>query len=505
MGTIMLCLACVLAGGTDAPAQLHVLEGAAQLSDGSILVFRGAGFRLAIGPAPEGSLVIDPEAGSPEDYAAIMCGYLRSPLAACDFGDVLYERDGVSFVRLDPERTVALTEATVRLRPLVERPVRPGLPRSVSFDPWVEQIVASVSQDSIISLIGRLERFENRYWSSDSFPAARDWAIARFEDMGYEVEVQEFYVDSPGVSQNLIVTIPGTVYPNRYWMIGGHYDSGEGPFGDYPGADDNASGTATALEAARTMLPYQFEYTVKIALWGAEEAGLVGSAFYAAEAAAAGDSIMGYLNLDMILFGPEIGPSSFDIVEINYDDSSAAFSDLYDQTTDLYVRELERVFIYAHYGGSDHWSFWLQGFTAIVLWESLLSGNPYYHESTDLIENYLEYFPFGTNVARSAIACIAALAVPTGLGIGEEPHGSVDVSVSPSPAASTAVVTVSGFGSAPASVTLYDLPGRVVGSAALDAEGLAELDVSGLQPGVYLVRVAGGDSPAGTARLVVCR
>lgn len=54
-------------------------------------------------------------------------------------------------------------------------------------------------------------------------------------------------------------------------------------------------------------------------------------------------------------------------------------------------------------------------------------------------------------------------------------------------------------------MALYDLAGRAVGSAVLDAEGAAELDVSGMHPGVYLVRAAGGDGPAGTARLVVCR
>lgn len=503
MGTIILCLACVLSG--ELSAQLHVLEGAAPLTEGSVLVFRGAGFRLAIGPAPERSLVLDPGAGSPRDYAAIVVDHLRSPLAAGDYGSVLYERDGVSFVRLDPGRTAGFTEAVVRLSPLAERPIRPELPRSVSFDPWVEQIVAAVSQDSIISIIGRLERFENRYWSSDSFPAARDWAIARLESMGYEVEVQEFFVDSPGVSQNLIVTLPGTVYPDRYWMIGGHLDSGSNPYEVCPGADDNASGSVTALEAARAMLPYQFEYTVKIALWGAEEAGLVGSGFYAAEAAAAGDSLMGYINLDMILYGPVIGPSSFDIVEIDYNDSSAAFSDLYDQTTDLYVPDLERIYVYATMGGSDHVSFWQNGFIAIDLYESMLGENPFYHKYDDLIANYLEYFPFGTNVARSAVACIAALAVPVGLGIEEGPPGSVEVGISPSPAASVVLVRASGLGSARASVTLYDLTGREVASTALDVDREAELDVSRLQPGVYLVRVAGGDGPAGTARLVVCR
>ena len=207
----------------------------------------------------------------------------------------------------------------------------------------------------------------------------------------------------------------------------------------------------------------------------------------------------------MILFGPVIGPSSFDIVEVDYNDSSAALADIYDQTTDLYVPELERIFLYTSYAGSDEYFCWMYGFSAITLWESLLGENPYYHEYNDLIANYLEYFPFGTNVAKSAIACIAALAVPVGLGIEEGSPEYVSVGVSPSPAGSVAFVEASGIGEAPAAVDLYDLSGRLVESVPLGPDGTAGLDVSSLQPGVYLIRVTSGDCPAGTARLVVCR
>lgn len=214
---------------------------------------------------------------------------------------------------------------------------------------------------------------------------------------------------------------------------------------------------------------------------------------------------MGYVNLDMILYGPVIGPSNYDIVRVYYNDSSAAFCDLYDQAADLYVPDLERLDTYATTGGSDHVSFWQNGFTALDLCESMLGENPFYHKYDDLIANYLEYFPFGTNVARSAIACIAALAVPVGLGIEDGAPGPVEVGISPLPAASIVLVRVSGLGSGPASVILFDLSGRRIGSAVLDAEGVAELDVSGMHPGVYLVRVSGGGGHAGTARLVVCR
>lgn len=113
--------------------------------------------------------------------------------------------------------------------------------------------------------------------------------------------------------------------------------------------------------------------------------------------------------------------------------------------------------------------------------------------------------PFGTNVAKSAIACIAALAVPVGLGIGGGQPEPVTVGVSPSPAGSVVFVRASGIGPAQATVMLFDLSGRLVESVPLGADGTAGLDASALQPGVYLVRVSGGDGLTGTARLVVCR
>ena len=67
-----------------------------------------------------------------------------------------------------------------------------------------------------------------------------------------------------------------------------------------PGADDNASGTAAVIEAARIFSQYDFPFTIIYALWDEEEQGLIGSEYYATQAANAGDSILGVINLDMI-------------------------------------------------------------------------------------------------------------------------------------------------------------------------------------------------------------
>ena len=69
-----------------------------------------------------------------------------------------------------------------------------------------------------------------------------------------------------------------------------------------PGADDNGSGTAAVIEAARIFSQYSFPFTIVYALWDEEEQGLVGSSYYASQAANAGDSILGVINLDMIAY-----------------------------------------------------------------------------------------------------------------------------------------------------------------------------------------------------------
>lgn len=69
-----------------------------------------------------------------------------------------------------------------------------------------------------------------------------------------------------------------------------------------PGADDNASGSAAVIEAARIFSNYTFPFTIVYAIWDEEERGESGSRYYAQQAYNAGDSIVGVINLDMIAY-----------------------------------------------------------------------------------------------------------------------------------------------------------------------------------------------------------
>ncbi|MBK6681102.1 MAG: M20/M25/M40 family metallo-hydrolase [Ignavibacteriales bacterium] len=101
--------------------------------------------------------------------------------------------------------------------------------------------------------------------------------------------------------KNVIGVKTGTQFPNQKYIICAHFD--DMPSGaTAPGADDNGSGTAAVMEAARILSQYTFPYTIVFALWDEEEQGLVGSAYYANQASIAGDSILGVVNMDMIAY-----------------------------------------------------------------------------------------------------------------------------------------------------------------------------------------------------------
>ena len=176
-----------------------------------------------------------------------------------------------------------------------------------------------------------------------------------------------------------------------------------------PGADDNASGTAAVIEAARIFTQYSSAYTIIYALWDEEEQGLIGSEYYAQQASIAGDSIMGVVNLDMISYDSDnnniadlhtrpIGTSIFlkdKMVEIN----------------SLYNLELTLDIKNPGSGGSDHWSFWTYNFGAILLIEDYSDFNAYYHTVNDKIQYF--NMPYFLKMSKTAIGTVATLSEMT--------------------------------------------------------------------------------------------
>ena len=96
----------------------------------------------------------------------------------------------------------------------------------------------------------------------------------------------------------------GTKYPNRYIIMSGDIDSRNSDGSDFtkdaPGANDNASGMAGAIEAARVLSKHKFESSIVYLGLSGEEQGLFGGKGFADYAKAQGWEIIGVLNNDMI-------------------------------------------------------------------------------------------------------------------------------------------------------------------------------------------------------------
>jgi Zn-dependent M28 family amino/carboxypeptidase len=129
--------------------------------------------------------------------------------------------------------------------------------------------------------------------------------IERKQPVRLEFDIQSRLIDDSKDSYNVTAELPGTDKKDQLIMIGAHLDSWS--FGE--GATDNAAGCAVMMEVMRLLktLDLKMQRTVRIALWGGEEEGLLGSKAYVADHFAAPadmklksehQKVSGYFNFD---------------------------------------------------------------------------------------------------------------------------------------------------------------------------------------------------------------
>lgn len=477
--------------------------------DGFTPLFRSQDFFIATGdhrsiPAGTESEVLVPGPVEPSDFLLVHLRRGAGTEGLGMLGEPVLMRGDIAVVRQGPACDPFLMPDCVffamPLRPILE----PRMPFDRTFEPqdgMIEDIVSAVSEDSIKAVIQHLEDYGTRLCILPQYDQAAQWADDWFGFHWIPCELQPFVFYGDSMS-NVVAEIPGQENPDVIYIVCGHLDSIVWPYnGSAPGADDNASGVAGVLEAARVLALYDFKYTIRFICFGAEEAGLIGSDIYAASAYSAGDDIQGVVNLDMVLYAP---PGS-DTLWVPYDSQSQALAEFVQAAAATYVPALNMVIEYdpsATY--SDHASFWDYGYSAVLGIEMDVDNNPYYHQETDLLANYSGYWPFGTNSIRGAVAAVAALAEPigpSGTG-GGSPAAPASISITPNPGTGLFSVLITGGMPGDAGMEVVDLSGRLVWSAtALSTGSPFEADLSGLPAGVYLVRWTQGTS-TGTSRLV---
>lgn len=191
-------------------------------------------------------------------------------------------------------------------------------------DQKIYDIVDAISEERLKTDVKTLADFGTRHTLSDTISqtrgigAARRWIKSQFNNISkdcnncFDVFYQKDLVEK-GRNQritkdvmvvNVVAIQRGTKYPNRYIIMSGDIDSRVSDPNDFtsdsPGANDNATGMAGAIEAARVLSKYKFENSIIYVGLSGEEQGLFGGQGLAKYAKDNNWDIIGVLNNDMI-------------------------------------------------------------------------------------------------------------------------------------------------------------------------------------------------------------
>ncbi|NBW94791.1 MAG: M28 family peptidase, partial [Bacteroidetes bacterium] len=193
-----------------------------------------------------------------------------------------------------------------------------------AIDPRMYDLIESVSSARLEADIRHLAGFGTRNTFSDTtssergIGAARRWIASEFQAISnecggcLEISYQRSMVEEGSSSRairdvwvvNVLAIQRGSHYPDRYVVMAGDIDSRNSSSTDAekdaPGANDNASGMAGVLEAARVLSAYEFPTSIIYVGLSGEEQGLWGGAHMASVAVEEGWDIVGVLNNDMI-------------------------------------------------------------------------------------------------------------------------------------------------------------------------------------------------------------
>jgi len=354
-------------------------------------------------------------------------------------------------------------------RPATRDPIGPSTGATVQAaggEDAVRAIVAGVSVPRLEADVRRLAAFGTRHTMSDTVSATRGigasrrWLFAEFQRISREcggcLEVRYVAEVIPASPQgrirvptnvvNVVAIQRGRTDPGRHVVISAHYDSRVNDVmdatSDAPGANDDASGTAAALEAARVLSRHRFDATLVYAALAGEEQGLLGGEILARYAKANGWRIAGVLNNDIIgntrgqtgavsnttarVFAPGISPDASQAELRRYlysggelDTPSRQLARYVDRVADRFVNDLDVRMIYRldRFGrGGDQTPFFLAGYPAVRITETF---EDYTRQHQNVrVENGIRYgdtpdqvdYPYVGKMTSLNAAALASLA-----------------------------------------------------------------------------------------------
>lgn len=337
-----------------------------------------------------------------------------------------------------------------------------------------------VLQNNITTNLQQFGSFGTKTTGSANNVNTFNWIKNKYLSYGYtasQISEDQFNIGST-TSKNLIITKVGTLYPNTFVIICGHFDTVAGP-----GVSDNGSGTSIILEAARILKDIPTEYSIKFIHFSGEEQGLVGSTHYVNTVAYQNNvrqlDIRLVFNIDQV--GGQIGNLN-NTIFCDQDQSSPLSNNAASQAvtqqlaacTSLYS-PLQTAIDPAY--ASDYMPFEDKGEVITGFYEYERSYNE--HTPNDTFANVDPVYVY--NVGKAAVGALQHFAVASTQNLGLNEISATDFQIFPNPAKDIINVVM------PSKIkdftfTLTDIAGEFISKT----ENTYQINVSGLQSGVYL-------------------
>ncbi len=285
-----------------------------------------------------------------------------------------------------------------------------------STDSLILSLIQQTNLDTLIYYVNSLSGEDSIYINDSTYliisrhsdhphnDVAADFIEQKLNELGLSV-INQNYSES---GRNVYAVQEGVYFPDQKYIICAHYDDMPST-PPAPGADDNASGVAAVLEAARILSQIQTPYTIIYALWDEEESGGIGSGYFAQNAAQNGEDIKGVVNLEMLGWDSD----NDKVIDIHTDDygNSVRLAKIILELIGSYQIGLDPLIFYPGASNSDHGSFWINGFTAVVFGGAYMGGdfNDYYHTSNDRIIHFNHDYFYA--LSKLAVASISYLSL----------------------------------------------------------------------------------------------
>ena len=236
----------------------------------------------------------------------------------------------------------------------------------------------------------------------DNLIKTQNYIHDQFVSFGYDVSFQSYRVSGKNVN-NIIATKKGIVLTEKIIILGAHYDSCENP-----GADDNASAVAGLLEIARALSQAETNKTIEFVAFVNEEPPFfqteqMGSRVYAKALKESGRDIEVAVVLEMLgyysekwfsqRYPPIMGifyPNKANFITVVGNGSSKRsvnkFHNLFKKYSQFPIEKTPAFDFIPCIDFSDHWSFWKEGYSAIMITDTAFFRNKNYHKKTDTYE-----------------------------------------------------------------------------------------------------------------------